>query len=202
MAGKFGHDVDPVMVGQVLPDARKILHDVEAVPAQMVGWTDTGQHHQLRRADGARGDDDLAVGEGGQKIAIDRIGHAGGARALECDALDLRLGHHREIWAFERGTQVAHGGGAAAGVPRGGLVDPGTFLHRPVEIGVIGNAHFLARAQEGAGHRLRIGVLDTPSGPSVPCHSPERIALPSERRKYLRMSSKPHPVAPSSTQRS
>ena len=44
---------------------------------------------------------------------------------------------------------------------------------------------------------------DTASGPSIPCHSPPRAVLPSERRKYRRSSANDQPGSPvSSAQRS
>ena len=42
------------------------------------------------------------------------------------------------------------------------------------------------------------GMSDTPSGPSVPCQSPDSIVLPSERMKYSRTSAKDQPSQPSS----
>ena len=59
---EFGDDVDIHVIVQVLADARQVVHHLDAVLAEMLGRADARQHQQLRRADGAGGDDDFALG--------------------------------------------------------------------------------------------------------------------------------------------
>ena len=48
------------MVGEPAADARQVVHDVDAGGAQVVRRTDPGPQEQVRGADGARGEHDLA----------------------------------------------------------------------------------------------------------------------------------------------
>ena len=53
---------DLQMILQVLPDAGERMADLDAMLSQLLRRPDAGEHHQLRRAEGAGGEDYLATG--------------------------------------------------------------------------------------------------------------------------------------------
>ena len=59
---EFGDDIDIHVIVQVLADAGQVVDHLDAVFAEMRGRADAGQHQQFGRADGAGGDDHLALG--------------------------------------------------------------------------------------------------------------------------------------------
>ena len=82
------------MVLEVLADARQVVTATShADRAQVVGRADARQHQQLRRADRAGAEDDLAVGaddlaRAGRAVAQ---AHAGRAVARQLDAEHVRV---------------------------------------------------------------------------------------------------------------
>ena len=71
---------DVEMVLQVMADARRIGHDLDAMSAQFRCRADAGQHQQLRRVDRAAAQDDFTRGRLVEGLAEHRVRHAIGAR--------------------------------------------------------------------------------------------------------------------------
>jgi hypothetical protein len=117
---------------------------------QVVGRADAGQHEQLRAVDRAAAQDDLAVGQGGLALAVPKVGHAGGAPALDEDLGDQGVGVHGEVRPGHGRVQVGDGGRASAALALGHLVPADAVLARSVEVRV-GRRPLLAR---GADERL------------------------------------------------
>ena len=87
------------MVLQILAD-RQIDDRLDAHLAQMRGRADAGQHQQLRRVEGAAGEDHLALGVDRDASPLSlTIFDAGRARALHHHAGRMRAGLDREIGA-------------------------------------------------------------------------------------------------------
>ena len=84
--------------------------------AQVVRGADAGEHQKLRRTDRASREDHLALRLRAPRLAILPPNHAGGAAAIECDALgeasgldaQVRAVHHRLEKAARRRPAAAH----------------------------------------------------------------------------------------------
>ena len=82
---------DDGMVAEVLADAGSIVDDGDAHAAEVVSRADAGKHQELGRGDCAAAEDDL-VGFDGEHLAAAFDHHAGGAVAVEDDAVDGAVG--------------------------------------------------------------------------------------------------------------
>jgi len=120
------------VVDQVRAHGGHVGDHVDAVLAQVVGGPDSGQHEQLRRSDGAGGQDDLGPGARRLIPAAGPVGHAGGAAALDDQPGDERVGDDREV--LRPGGQVCVGDSAPLPVSLGDLVEADAVLLRPVEV--------------------------------------------------------------------
>ena len=70
--------------------------------ASDVGPADAGELEQVRRADRAGGEHDLAIGARLDGRAAARVAHADRAPPLEDEALDMGVGDERADWARSR----------------------------------------------------------------------------------------------------
>ena len=121
------------MVLQALADAGQIMVDLDAMLSQLRRRADAGDHQELRRLDGAGGEDDLTCADR-LLDAVDAAGDADGPLALEPDARDLGVGLDLEIRSRPGGLQVAGGTAAASAAADGELEVADAFLARTVEV--------------------------------------------------------------------
>ena len=91
------HDADLHVVLEIVPDARRVQHDVDAVLAQEVGGSDAGELEQLRRVVGAARQHDLLARAGAAQRGALPVFDADRAAALEQHALAERAGFDLEI---------------------------------------------------------------------------------------------------------
>ena len=113
-------EIDLQMILQVLPHARTVGDNVDAVFGQMRGRADARQHQQFRRIDGRGRNDDFPVRTDHLHPAPARHLDAHGAALLDHNAAG-EAADHRTIGPFQRGAQIGIGGGPAAALPDGGL---------------------------------------------------------------------------------
>ena len=88
----------------------------------------------------------------GLDLAVARAAHAGGAPAVELQAVHERAGDDAQVGPRARRAQVGHRGRAAPSVAVGELEVAGTFLVGAVEVGVARNAGTGACIDEGFAH--------------------------------------------------
>jgi len=132
------------MVLQIIADAGRIEHDLDAVLLEQVRRPDAGQLQQLRRVVGAAGDQDLLARLCRAKAVLLPVFNRLGAAALEQDALRQRRGFDMQIAALQRRTQIGECAGGAAAAPRRGLEEAGAFLALAVEIRIGGEVGALS----------------------------------------------------------
>ena len=150
------HDADLHVILQVVADAGRVEHDVDAVALQQLRRPDAGELQQLRRIIGAaRNQDFLARPRGAQRPVLP-VFDAGGATALEQDALRQRGGLDLQIACVPWPDADTPRRAGAPAVARRGLKPAGAFLRRAVEVGIVGDAGLDRRLDEG--RRQRIGV--------------------------------------------
>src|SRR5262245_50815474 len=140
---------DLEMVLQVGADARHVGDHVDAEGLQQARRSHTRELQELRRVERAAGDDDLAFGAGGARLAALLVFDPDGAAAVEQDAPRQRVGHHGEIWPAPRRPQVAHRRRPTASVARRQLIVAGALLGRAIEVVIARKACLLHRCQEG-----------------------------------------------------
>ncbi len=80
--------------------------------------------------------------------------HAGGAAAIQRDALGQRIGDDAQIAALHRRAQIADRGGAAPAVARGELVVADPFLRGAVEVVIARIAEIERALDEGLADRV------------------------------------------------
>ena len=88
---------DLEVILQVGADARQVVHHLDAVLLQMPGRADAGELQDLRRADRARRQHDLAAARGAPLGAVLAVAHADGAPAVEAPGRHQRLGLDVEV---------------------------------------------------------------------------------------------------------
>ena len=139
------------VIGQVPAHAGAVGEHRDVVLAQVRGRADTGQHQQLRAADGASREDHLGVGPGRLLDAAAQVADAGRPAALDVDAGHQGVGLHGEIRPADGRVQVGVGRRPAPPAPLSHLVVPDAILAGAVEVVVAGLAAVLRGADEGAG---------------------------------------------------
>ena len=142
------------MVLQVLPDPRQVGHHRDSVALQMVGRPDAGQHQQLRRVDGAAGQDHLTAGHGGAEVASLAVLDAGGAAALEQHPRRHGAGLDRQIGPLHRRTQEGARRAPAHALMDGHVHPPEAFLLEAVHVLGGGIAGLDAGLDEGVEQRI------------------------------------------------
>ena len=88
--GATCHHPNLHVVLQVVADAGRIQHDIDAVVLEQVRGSDPGELQQLRRVVGAAGDQDLLARLGRAQAAFLPVFDRPGAASLEQDALRQR----------------------------------------------------------------------------------------------------------------
>ncbi|MNO89958.1 hypothetical protein D3C76_814570 [compost metagenome] len=153
------HQVRVVL--QVLADAGQFVAHGDAVGADLGLRADPGQHQQLRAAEGAGAQQHLAARLQLHALALDRHLHAGGALALQDDALGAGAGHHGEV-AVQLADRLeeGRGGAPAAAVADGHVIGADAFLLGAVEVGVVVVAGALRRLDEGTGGGMLLRPAD------------------------------------------
>ena len=123
------------MILQIGADSRPVEHDGNAELLQLLRRADTGQHHDLRRADRAGGEDDFTATARRPRLSALRPAHAGGAPAVEHDTFDQAAGLEPQVGTLEHRLEE---GARRRPAPAALLVDvEGTdaFVVAAVEIG-------------------------------------------------------------------
>ncbi len=121
------------VVLQVAADAGQLVHRVDTVAFQFLRIADPGQLQQLRRVDGAAGQDHLAGLDGVHAALVLHL-HTGGAFAVEADPVHQGPGHHRQVVPFHGRVQIAAGHAPAFAVLLVDLVHRHPFLGVVVEV--------------------------------------------------------------------
>src|SRR5271156_2117113 len=106
---------------QVLADTRYGVDEVDPMRLEFTGIADAGKHQHLRRIEGTRGNDHLALGLDRTALALVVDGNADRPLALEFDAYDVSPGHDSQIVAVHRRMQVGHSRAATPAVRNGKL---------------------------------------------------------------------------------
>ena len=99
-------NIDERMVAQVLSHAGRILEHQNAHLVEMVGRPNARQHKNLRRANRARAQDNLAAFDDEALASALHI-HAGRPVVLEDDAMDRAVGANGQVEPMPRQTQIA-----------------------------------------------------------------------------------------------
>ena len=144
------------VVLQIVADAGRVEHDLDAVLLQQVRRPDAGELQQLRRVVRAAGNQDFLARPRRAHAAVLPVFDRRGAAALEQDALRQRRGLDMQIAAVLRRAQIGERRAGAAAAARRGLEKSRAFLGRAVEIGIGRDAGFGRGNDEG--FRQRIGV--------------------------------------------
>jgi ABC-type amino acid transport substrate-binding protein len=166
------------MVLQVGADVGVFARHRNAERLEERAGADAGQLQQLRRGDGAGGEDDLAIGARLLLAAILLVFDADGAGALEQDAGGERVGLDADIAALHRRAQEGAGSGHAPAALGGDLVDADAFLSGTVEIRIEGQAGLLPGLDVAVGERMdgraHIGDVDRAVGAAPLVSGPPR----------------------------
>jgi hypothetical protein len=105
--------VDARVVLQVLPDLGHVGDDGDPVPAQLVGRAGTGQHEQLRRAEGAGAQDDLPPrADPGDARPVGNL-DPDRRSVVDHDACGVGLVEDVQVRPADRGTDVSPAGAPA-----------------------------------------------------------------------------------------
>ncbi len=156
------------MVLQVGADAGDVGRDRDAVLPQQRGRAEAGELHELRRVEGAAGEDHLAIGARHMRRAAAAILDAGRTAAVEQDAGRERVGDDLEVGAPARLAQIAGRGRAAQPVARGVLEVAGAFLGGAVEVVVARMARLLHGRDERLAQRMRLAHVGHGERPADP----------------------------------
>src|SRR6185312_1092871 len=71
------------VVLQIGADARRVAHHRNAEGPEQFAWADAGELQQLRRVEGAAGENDLAIGAGAAQLPVLPVFDADGARPFK-----------------------------------------------------------------------------------------------------------------------
>ena len=151
------------MVLQVAADARRVADHGDAVLGQPVARPDAGELQDLRRADGACRQDDLALGARLDEPAALAEPDADGAPAFDDHLLDQHAGLQAQVGPAEHGLQegARRGPANAALLVDVEVADAGVVAG--VEVGRLGDAHLDRGLGHGVQHvPLHARLLDPP----------------------------------------
>jgi len=154
---------------QVRAHTRQLVVHLDAGLLQHLTVADTGELQDVRRADGAGGQDHLAVGLHIRHLPATLVAHAHGLLAVEQYPVNQRASHHRQVRAIHDRAQVGVGGGGAHAVLHGHVHGAEAFLL----VAVVVLRHRVARLFAGIDEGLVQGFfmllpLFVPSGPESP----------------------------------
>ena len=147
------------MVVQVAAHGPQVAADRDAHGLQMIRRSDARQQQQLRRAIGAAGDDDFPTRMCCPRALRGLVFDTCCFVVLDQDLRGVGFGADDQVGPAAGGFEVGLGGGPAAPVVGGGLVVAAAFLLRAVEIGVAGEAGFLAGVQHRIGQFEAAGLV-------------------------------------------
>ena len=102
---RFLLDVEFHVVLQIAPDAGAICNDVNAVALQVFGRSDAGEHEQLGRVDGRRGDDDFAFCLNDLNLFASFDFDAGRSLILD-DHAAREAADETHVFASQRGSEI------------------------------------------------------------------------------------------------
>ena len=151
---------DLQVVLQIIADAGRVEHDLDAVLLQQVGRSHAGELQQLRRVIRAAGDQDFLARPRRAHAAFLLVFDRFGATSFEQDALRQRRGFDMQIAAGLRRAQIGERRAGAAAAPCRGLEKSRAFLGRAVEIGIGRNAGLGGGDHKG----FRQGIVVPPIG--------------------------------------
>ncbi len=141
------------MVDQVRADVRRVLHDRDPVPAQLLRRADPGAHQQLRRIERAGRQDHFRARVEHLDAPVARDSDAGRPLAVERDAQHRRIGDHMQVRPVAA-IDVRAGDAAARAVAVRDLVEADAFLCRAVEVVVQRIAGRVRGLDESFGERI------------------------------------------------
>ena len=145
------------MILEVGADARQVVDDRHADRPQMVGRADARQQQQARRADAARGDQHLALAaQHGGRPPLSTTSTPTARPPSTTMRVTSDAGPDGQVRPVANGLEIGDGGRGAARVADGDLVVADALLLRAVEVGIVGDAVLLRRAQEGLADRQRV----------------------------------------------
>src|SRR5690349_14472137 len=116
------------MVLQIAPDRGAISDDRNAKVPQELFRTDTREHQDLRRVDGATAQDDFRARLGTERFAPPAVFNTRRPRALKVDALDERIGFDAQVGARTGWVEIGAGGAPAPAVRDRHLVGAESLL--------------------------------------------------------------------------
>jgi hypothetical protein len=134
--------MDLHVVLQIVADAGRLEHDLDAVLLQKIRGSHARELQQLRRVIRSAGDQDFLARPRRAHTALLLVFDRLGAPPFEQDALRQRRGLDVQIAARFRRTQIGERRAGAAAATCCGLEKSRTFLGRTVEIGIGRNAGF------------------------------------------------------------
>ena len=118
------------MLLEVAAHTRDIGHDVDPVPAELLGRTDAGQQEQLGRLDSTGADHDLLVHAGRVRPPLPPVLDPYGAVAVEDDPIDEHVCLHSKVSAPPHDAQVGSSGGVTKAPAHVGLAVADALLVR------------------------------------------------------------------------
>jgi hypothetical protein len=157
---------DHEVVLEVLPDAGRLLNDLDAPLAEVVRGADPRKQEQLRGIDGAAAQDDFPRGAGHVRLPAGRVGDPRGTFPLEEDAFGEGARPHRQVPAPQGGPQERVGTTPAAPALQGHLKEAGPVLFAAVEVGVLGGADLRRRPDEGPRQGVGVAQVRDVQGPA------------------------------------
>ena len=144
------------VVLQIVADAGRVEHDLDAMLLQEVRRSHAGELQQLRRVIRAAGNQDFLARPRRAHAAFLLVFDRFGATPFKQDALRQRRGFDVQIAAVLRRAQIGECGAGAPAAAGRGLEKSRAFLSRAVEVGIGRDAGF-GRGND-KGFRQRIGV--------------------------------------------
>ena len=131
------------MVVEIRPDLGRVQDRGDAVFGQMIAVADTGQHQDLRRADGTRRQHHLLPGADMVQAVAVAEDNACHAPPLQRQAQHLRAGQNAQVRPFARRIKKRLARVPADAAPLVHREIAHAFIVAGVEIGACGDAHLL-----------------------------------------------------------
>ncbi len=125
---------DHVVVLEVLADAAQLGHHRDAARGQHLAASDAGQLEKLRRGDGARRQDHLALRPHGAAHAVLQELDADGTLAFEQEARRQRVGLDLQVRPVHDRMEIAYGGRMALAVLHRELEPAHAFLLAGIDV--------------------------------------------------------------------
>jgi hypothetical protein len=136
------NQADLHVILQIIADAGRVEHDIDAMLLQEICRSDAGELQQLRRIICTAGDQNFLARPRGAQAAFLPVFDSFGAPAFEQNALRQRRSFDMQIAACPRGTQIRERRAGASATPGRGLEKSCALLRSTVEIRIGRNAGF------------------------------------------------------------